>query len=394
MRINRVETFQAQGGWRNFHFVKVSTDDGLVGWSEYAGSYWSPGLGDVIGRLSPGLIGEDPRDVAVLATRLHTMTRLTTGGLMHQAVAAIENACLDIKAKSLGIPVHALFGGAFRRRLPLYWSHFGTFRARFPTYFEGDGLPPLRTLDDAKALAAAAVGQGYRAFKANPMRFTPDGVQMINPGFGVKPAEFTQNFDARAWGQVEEFLDALRDGLGAGADLMIDLNFGLKTEGQLQAVRRLARHGLRWIELDTPDPASLALVRAASTTPIASLESLHGRRAYARFFEQRCVDVAIVDVPWNGYLESYRVAAAAEASEINVATHNFCGHLYTMINAHLAAAIPNFSVMEYEADDVPWRDELFTAAPQIENGELVLGDAPGWGIDVNEEALQRYAPST
>jgi len=78
------------------------------------------------------VVGEDPRAAGRLSARLHATTRLTAGGLTHQAIAAIENACLDVKAKALGVPVHALVGGPYRERIPLYWSHFGTFRARYP----------------------------------------------------------------------------------------------------------------------------------------------------------------------------------------------------------------------------------------------------------------------
>jgi galactonate dehydratase len=144
--------------------------------------------------------------------------------------------------------------------------------------------------------------------------------------------------------------------------------------------------------LDTSDPAALAQMRAGATTPIASLESLHGRRAYRPFLERQAVDVAIVDVPWNGFLESVKIAALAEAHEVNVAPHNFCGHLYTMINAHFAAAVPNLRIMEIEVDDVPWRDGLYTAVPIVERGELVVPDAPGWGVEVDEAALRERPP--
>ena len=142
----------------------------------------------------------------------------------------------------------------------------------------------------------------------------------------------------------------------------------------------------------TTDAGALAQVRAAAGTPIASLESLHGRRAYRPFLERGAVDVAIVDVPWNGFLEAVKIAALAEAHELNVAPHNFCGHLATMINAQFAAAVPNLRVLEIEADDVPWRDELYTAVPWVEHGELLVGDAPGWGIEVNEEAVRARPP--
>ncbi len=389
MRITRIETLQADGGWRRFGFVKLSTDEGLVGWSEYAESHWSRGLGALIAELGSTMVGEDPRAAGRLTGRLHATTRLTAGGLTHQAIAAIENACLDVKAKALGIPVHALVGGPYRERIPLYWSHFGTFRARYPQFFGGEGV---RNLDDLQQLARKAVAGGWKALKTNPLVFDGAQPRMLDPGFGPRPTELAQNFDAATWAAVDDQMAALREAAGPHAGLMLDLNFGLKPEGQLRAERLLRRHRLEWLELDTADAAALAQVRAASATPLASLESLHGRRAYRPFLERNAVDVAIVDVPWNGFLESVKIAALAEAHEVNVAPHNFCGHLYTMINAQFAAAVPNLRILEIEADDVPWRDELFTAVPRIENGELVMTDAPGWGIEVNEEAVRAHPP--
>ena len=104
------------------------------------------------------------------------------------------------------------------------------------------------------------------------------------------------------------------------------------------------------------------------------------------------MDVAIVDTPWNGVWQSMKIAACAEAHEVNVAPHNFYGHLCTMMNAHFAAAVPNLRIMEIDIDRLPWDDELFTAVPTIENGHLVMPDTPGWGIDPNEEALKAHPP--
>ena len=72
------------------------------------------------------------------------------------------------------------------------------------------------------------------------------------------------------------------------------------------------------------------------------------------------MDVAIIDIPWNGAWQSYKIAALADAYEINVAPHNFYGHLCTMMSAHVCSAIPNFRIMEIDVDDVPWRDDLVT----------------------------------
>jgi galactonate dehydratase len=82
----------------------------------------------------------------------------------------------------------------------------------------------------------------------------------------------------------------------------------------------------------------------------------------------------------------------ADAYEVNVAPHNFYGHLATMMNAHFCAALPNFRIMEIDPDRVPWYDDLVTATPVIEDGHLLLSDAPGWGTEIDEEAVRAHPP--
>src|SRR5262249_38694109 len=161
MRIVDLKTFRADGGWRPFSFLKVTTDEGLAGWAEFSEGAWSPALPEVIRELGRHAIGEDPMGFAALSAKLHAMTLFTAGGLSNQAVAAIENACIDIAAKARGVPVHALFGGPFRSAVDLYWSHCGSFRARHGELFEKVlGKPPLRGLDDVKRLGEEAKARG------------------------------------------------------------------------------------------------------------------------------------------------------------------------------------------------------------------------------------------
>jgi L-alanine-DL-glutamate epimerase-like enolase superfamily enzyme len=82
----------------------------------------------------------------------------------------------------------------------------------------------------------------------------------------------------------------------------------------------------------------------------------------------------------------------AEAYEVNVAPHNFYGHLCTAHSAHFCAAIPNFRIMEIDVDDVPWKNDLVTVPPRIEDGYLILPTGPGWGTEVNEEAVRAHPP--
>jgi L-alanine-DL-glutamate epimerase-like enolase superfamily enzyme len=78
-----------------------------------------------------------------------------------------------------------------------------------------------------------------------------------------------------------------------------------------------------------------------------------------------------------------KIAAAADAHEVNIAPHNFYGHLATMMNAHFAAATPNLRIMEVDIDRLPWDKEVFTKAPRFEDGHLVVPNEPGWGTEPN-----------
>src|SRR3954451_1327715 len=164
MKITQVETLQADAGWRMFSFLKVTTNDGIVGWSEFNESFGSTGLSDVIKGLSPALIGRDPRRFEQITQHLHVITRQSRGGLNQQAIAAIENALLDVTGKAYGVPVYALFGGPIRERIPVYWSHFGTYRVRSAQLM---GVPPINNCDDLARHAEEVKPAGFRALKTN-----------------------------------------------------------------------------------------------------------------------------------------------------------------------------------------------------------------------------------
>ena len=338
--------------------------------------------------MGAALIGQDPRWVGRISATLYAQTRQAPGGVNAQAIAAIQNALLDISARALGVPVHALFGGAVRNRLPLYWSHCGSRRARTP---ELVGHPAPRSLDDIVALGREVRARGFSALKTNIMRFGRDGVASVHmPGFGQGSEHPQLNANPNIIGDAAALMAAFRQGAGADAELMLDLNFNFRPEGYLRMVRALEASSLAWAEIDLFDAPALAGLRAAVRTPIASGESLYGLRQYRPFLEARAVDVAIIDVPWNGVLESLRIASLAEAFEVNIAPHNFYGPLSTLMSAQLCAIAPNFRIMEIDVDDVPWIDDLVTAPPRIENGALLLSDAPGWGAEVNEAAVRAH----
>jgi galactonate dehydratase len=180
MRIAQIEDLHCDAGWRVWSFLKVTTDDGVVGWSEYNESYGSQGLSAVIQKLAERLIGLDPRPVERITAMLHALTRQAPGGLIQQAIAAIENALVDVKARALGVPVAELLNGPVRDRLRLYWSHCGSYRV---SHADAMGKPPVRSLDDLRALARTVKEEGFSALKTNIFCFDRGAPYMHQPGF-------------------------------------------------------------------------------------------------------------------------------------------------------------------------------------------------------------------
>jgi L-alanine-DL-glutamate epimerase-like enolase superfamily enzyme len=390
MRIESVTTLHADGGRRVFDFVKVVTDDGLVGWSEYNETFGGAGLTALIEHLAPALIGKDPRAHEAHVALMQALRRTAAGGVVQQAIGAIENALLDVKARALGIPVYELLGGPVRDSIRLYWSHCGTYRVG---WWRELGLPPLRTLDDVARLGREVVSRGYTALKTNIM-LLDDDPRLHNPGF-ARGAGFPElNPDRRVLSAARDQLAAFREGAGLDVDILVDVNFNFKTEGFLKVARAIAPFDILWLEVDTRSPSGLRYIRERSDIAVASGECLFGRREYRPFLERDAMDVAIIDVPWNGIGESVKIASMADAYEINVAPHNFYSHLATMMSAHFAAVVPNLRIMEYDPETVAWQDELVTRAPRVEAGHLLLPTGPGWGTEVDEAAVRAHPPRT
>jgi L-alanine-DL-glutamate epimerase-like enolase superfamily enzyme len=210
------------------------------------------------------------------------------------------------------------------------------------------------------------------------------------PGF-ARSAGFPElNADRHIQRAIRDQLAAFREGAGPDMDILVDLNFNYKTEGFLAMARAMEPFDLFWVEMDTRDARALHYVRSRTRIPVASCECLFGRRDYRPFFENQSVDVAIIDTPWNGVAESLKIAAMAEAYEVNVAPHNFYGHLATMMNAHWSAVVPNLRIMEIDPDVVPWYHDLVTVKPDIKDGYLTIPRGPGWGTEVNEPAVRAH----
>ena len=388
MRVVGYEPIICDLGWRTITFLKITTDEGIVGWSECSEGFGSPGLTGVVSSLAPHVVGKDPLAIEAVTFPLVAMTQPASGSVNRQAIAAVENALLDVKGKALGLPVSSILGGAVRDRIPVYWSHCGTYR--MGERVRALGLEPLQSFDDVVALGKEVRERGFRGLKTNPLGLDDPEVRSLPSSF-ARGLHSNRQWDNRTIREIEKVLTAFREGAGDDMDIYLDTNFRFDTQGYLRVEQAVRPFRLAWLEMDMHDPAAVALVRQRGETPIGSGEAVYERIGYRPFFEAQAFDVAIIDVLWNGYLESLKIASLAESFSVPVAPHNFYGHLASAISAHFAASVSNLHVMEIDIDGAHWRDEL-TTPPVFENGEYVLPTGPGWGVEVNEEAIRAHAP--
>jgi galactonate dehydratase len=388
MKIAKIEDLHAKSGLGHFSFLKITTDSGLVGWAEFNEGSGSKALSAIIRAIGEQLIGKDPLPVQQIATQLYQQSVQAPGGMNQRANAALEMALWDIKGKALGVPVYSLFGGPVRKTVPVYWSHCGSYRMQAG---EKLGVKPVRTLDDIAELGAEVKARGFKGLKTNCFHLIDGQLTRQMQGYGNQAGHAALNLERHTLEGIVATLRAFREGAGSAMNLHLDSNYHFKSEGYIRIARAIEQFDMTWLEMDMWDATALADIRAKSPVPIASMESVVGRRAYRPFLEAHAADFAIVDLLWNGWTESLKIAAMVESFEVSCAPHNYHGHLSSAISAHFCAVVPNIKVMETDIDSAPWRDELFMTEVQYVDGEMVIPTGPGWGMDVNEATLRKYA---
>ena len=386
MKITGVETFIVDAGWRPWTFVKMTTDEGVTGYGEISDGRSPNAVVGAIEDFKPLLIGQDPRAFEMRFWDLVRGARQSPGGIVAKAIAGLDCAMLDIKAKALGVSVVELFGGPTRDRVRVYWSHCGTSRARHPDILD---TPPIRTMDDIADLGREVVSRGFTALKTNIV-IPGDPATVWFGGFGRGLGTTDQVVSAQLLRHIETLIGTFRDAVGPDVDINLDLNFNFKPESAMRIARVLEQFKLLWLEIDMYDPEAVLQIKESTSTTICTGENLFYMREYLPYFELHAADVFMIDVPWNGFSQSKKVGDLAEVYQLNVAPHNYYSHLASAVSASLCAVLPNVRIMEIDVDDVPWKDDLATVKPEIVDGCYTVPTGPGWGTDLNEEVAREH----
>ena len=378
MRINRFESFVVGNptpelGGPYWIFVKLETACGIVGYGEIYGVPFSPSVvekmaADVFARR---FLNEDPRRVEFLCRRARADNYAPRpDASLVATLSALEIACLDIAGKACGLPIHDFLGGKTRARLRAYTYLYPEAGDKASVY--ADPAQAARRAADCRDL-------GFTAVKFDPL----DKYGAFDPR-QLRLAEISR---------ARLFAREIRAAVGDDCDLLFGSHGQMTAAAAIRLARELEPFLPLWFEEPTPPecPTAAAEVARATSIPIATGERLSTAHDFARVLD--CGAAAILQPNLGrvgGIGEAKKIAALAEMRHAQIAPHLYCGPIAAAANIQLAAAIPNFLILESIKTMDGFCGEILKTPLRWEKGNIVVPDAPGLGVELNEKVARAH----
>lgn len=352
VRVRRAQSDRSAFGTREFTeagIVRIDTDEGITGWGEICLVWWRMGSGlcrDVERILAPALLGEDPTAHALLNDRMKV---LLPGRYDAPARAGVEMAMLDICGKAADLPVYQLLGGAYRERIPVSYSLH------------------MKDTQSMVADARSRVSDGFRTLKVKI---------------------------GRDWPHDLDALGAIRSEVGPGIALRVDVNAAWRSPSQaLHRINEIVRFDVELVEQPLPerDLVGLAELTQKSPIPIAADESMWNLEDAMTLSHMRAADVLNVYFSEAGGLRNARAiadVARTSGQSVWVGSMPELG-LGTVANAHLAVSLPELEFASDVCGFLYHAEDILTVPLTLDDGEFVVPDGPGLGVDIDQSALAR-----
>ncbi len=341
-------------GWTT-GLVLITDDEDRYGVGEIGDGMTAPGLVPAaVEQLAPQLIGTDPRNIRGVKERLYLANPgWGRRGLGISVIGGIELALFDLVGKALGVPVHVLLGGATRTRLPVYAS---------------GGVDS--TVEELTRELRAHVERGFRAVK-------------VRIGRGDE--------------QDLEVVSAARAAVGDGVRLMLDYGASYLPRPNVVEMSRLARRleafDPFWLEepLHPDDLAGHRRLRESTSIPIAAGENTRTVHEVRQFLDAEAVDIIQTDAIYaGGLLEQLEIGAMAAGEGVAFAPHSWGGAVGLLAAIHTCACLPGALVVEYSQARNPLRDRMLVEPLRMGDGELMVPDTPGLGIELTPEVIETF----
>lgn len=352
-------------GGKNWLFVKVATDEGLVGWGEcYTQLDRDVAIQRHVHELERYVVGQSPFAIKYLTTTVYRDFAGLRGSMdLYCALSGIEQAMWDIAGKALGAPVYNLLGGPCRDRIRVYANGWYGGAKSPAAYGE---------------MAAAAVARGFTALKFDPM-----------------PGPWRLYVDRERERAFVDNIAAVREAVGPDVDLLIELHRRLAPMHAVRLAHQIAPLGIYWLEEPVPvdNVAALAEVRSKVSIPIVTGETLYCKSDFVPVFEQRAADIINPDVcNCGGILELKEIAAMAEPHFVAVSPHNYNStSMGLAATVQASATMPNFIITEYFLNFEATSAQITVNPLTPVNSHIALPEGPGLGVELDEEALAAHS---
>jgi mannonate dehydratase len=369
---------------RNFVTLKITTDDGIVGWGDATLNGRELSVASYLrDHLAPALLGRDADRIEDTWQYFYRGAYWRRGPVTMAAIGAIDLALWDIKGKALDVPVYQLLGGAARDRILTY------------THATGWDLPELLDSVDRRR------DQGFRAVRAqsgvpglDKVYGVTKGAASYEPaGRGAGPAE--EDWDTSAYlRHAPKILSGVREHVGPELKLLHDVHHRLNPTEAARLARSLEDVDLFWLEDVTPaeNQRLLRTLRQQTTIPLAIGEVFNTIWDCELLITERLIDFIRTAVVHAGGISHVRkILALAEVYQIKGAPHgpSDVSPINLSASLHLGLATSNFAIQEYMGYD-PMVSEVFQSSFRFEDGYLHPGEEPGLGVQVDEAAAARF----
>lgn len=352
MKIEKITPFLAD----RFLLVRVYTDAGIVGNGEAGLWAHHPTVYRAIEELSDYYVGKDPRRIEhhfqVVARDTHFM-----GAVLSAAMSAIDIALWDILAKSLDLPVYQLLGGKVRDRVKVFENVSGS------------------TVEERGASARAAVDAGYISLRTQP--FLPN---------------FEQKTPSQVIGDAVDIVAAIRDAVGYGIDLGLEIHRNLRPEEAITLARELEPFRILYYEdpLAPQSHEALSYVARHIKLPIAAGERLYNIYQFKELIDRGIVSLIRADPSLvGGYTQCKKIVGMAEAAFIGYFPHMMGSPVNIASFVQLDAAVPNY-VLHESLSHIDVFNEIVDNPPERDGGYIVVPDRPGIGLEINESKLSQF----
>lgn len=373
------------GGYR-WYFVKLETDNGLVGWGECAVLFSMYGLEQsfealVEDNFNRYLAGKNPLNRDALSKLLYSgLTSQSPGYFAGGIVSAFDMAMWDICGKHFNAPVCDLLGGRYRDRIRTYTYLYdldveGNLTAAMKNWREN----PKAVGETARKLA----DEGFTGLKLDPLNYRIPGQVPISPW----------EIPLKEYDRAERTIEAIREAVGNDADILIGTHGQITPSAARRLAKRLEPFDPLWFEEPCPpeNPQEMARIAQSTSIPIATGERLAFIHDFQKLFDAGACHFAQPDTgSCGGITGAKAIATLAEAHYVLMAPHVWGGPLITAAAVQISASIQNFLILESIYKSNLFFDEIVKEPFVWEDGDLLVPDRPGLGIELDEEKLEEH----